>query len=128
MVQTVEETVSDLDDRTKDVDVTDISNDVDTQEVIRSANAASSAVSTTNASAQQQALWQQDMQDRAQARRHTEEEHGQRMRHQANLDAQTILSSQNNAVHLANLNQQSIRHTDHTLIDLHNAADPDGEG
>jgi hypothetical protein len=114
-----EETITDLDDRTKDVDVTDISNDVDTQEVIRSANAATSSMSSTNVPTQQQALYQQDMQDRAQARRHAEEEHGQRMRHQSNLDAQTILASQNNAVHIANVNSQTIRHTDHTLIDLH---------
>lgn len=109
MAQDIQETVSDLDDRTKDVDVTDISNDVDTQELIRSDN-----------QSYQGALRSEAVADRVQARRHAEEEHGQRMRHQANLDAQVILGAQNAATHTNNLNQQTVRHTDHTLIDLHN--------
>lgn len=115
MVQEVQESISDLDDRTKDIDVTDISNDVDTQEIIRSNNASYASELRAEALA-----------DRVQARRHAEVEFQQRMKHQADLNSQITLAGINANTHTNNLNQQTVRHTDHTLIDLHNAK-PNGE-
>ena len=96
-------------ERDRDLSVTNISQDVDTQELIRSNNQSYSAQ-----------MRSEDMADRIQARRHLEEEHGQRMRMQMQLDASAIRDRGNAGTHTEQLNQQTVRHTDHTLIDLHN--------
>tara|TARA_R110000803_G_scaffold130680_1_gene197975 strand:+ start:198 stop:581 length:384 start_codon:yes stop_codon:yes gene_type:complete len=101
-------------ERDRDLSVTNISQDVDTQELIRSNNQSFAAQ-----------IRAEDLADRVQARRHAEEQHGQRMRLQMQLDAQAVRDRGNAGTHTEQLNQQTVRHTDHTLIDLHNAADPD---
>jgi len=114
MPQETVESLSDLDDsmtnntRSKDVDVTDIANDVDTQELIR-----------TDGTAYALAIRAEELADRKQARRFAEVEFNSRMRHQANLDNITIRAQIEAQTHVTDLNAQKIRHTDHTLIDLH---------
>jgi len=114
MSQETYESLSDVDDnltdntRSKNVDVTDIANDVDTQELIR-----------TDGTAYALAIRAEELADRKQARRFAEVEFNSRMRHQANLDNITIRAQIEAQTHVTDLNAQKIRHTDHTLIDLH---------
>lgn len=86
----------------RDALTTDMSQDVDTQELIRSNN--------QSFAAQMRA---EDILDRRQERRQQEEQHHMRMRLQIQQDGQAHL-------HGSELNKQAVRHNDHTLIDLHN--------
>ncbi len=91
---------------------TDTSQDVDTQELIRSSNASFAAQ-----------IRAEDLADRVQARRHLEASFDSRQRLQMQLDAQSVRDARNAGTLTEQLNAQSVRHTDHTLIDLHTAVE-----
>ena len=106
--QQVEETLVDADDRTKDIDVSNISEDVDTTEVLRSGNAAVANFQNADLVGYQAGLRAQHLADLVQASRFRDAQHAQTIRQDHEL---------------SNQNQ---RHNDHTLIDLHGRASGNG--